>query len=42
MKMELGGKKVKKWIGPKKVDTKNKISTSIYTPLPSQMERAYC
>ena len=30
------------WIVPKKVDTKNKKSISIYTPLPSQMVRAYC
>ena len=30
------------WIVPEKVDTKNKISTSIYTPLPSQTVKAYC
>ena len=31
-----------KWIVPKKVDTKNKKSTLICTPLPSQMVKAYC
>lgn len=30
------------WIVPKKVDTRNKKSTSIYTPLPSQTAKAYC
>ena len=30
------------WIVPEKVDTKNKKSTLICTPLPSQMVKAYC
>ena len=30
------------WIVLKKVDTKNKKSTSICTSLPSQMVKAYC
>ena len=33
---------IKNWIVPEKVDTKNKKSTLICTPLPSQMVKAYC
>ena len=38
----LGEEGLKKWIVPKKVDTKNKKSILICTPSPSQMVKAYC